>query len=245
MNRREALWSLGALAAGTTTVLAGKSSAAELSGFPAQTAQSADHLTTPVRRGGAMQVLTNETDRKTVTAVFDRLIPADDNGPSASDAGCVDFLDAQLAGDYGSGKALYLQGPLRPENEEMLMGSPQFLTSPRERYETGLKALEAYAQANDNAAFHALSPDRIDEILSGLEAGEIDLGDDVNGQAFFELMLQNAREGYLADPIYGGNKDMAGWKMIGFPGARYDYRPYIDRHNEDLGLTTVSLIPSN
>ena len=31
-------------------------------------------------------------------------------------------------------------------------------------------------------------------------------------------------EGYFADPIYGGNRDMAGWKLVGFPGVRYDYR---------------------
>ncbi|ANT60999.1 dehydrogenase [Salipiger sp. CCB-MM3] len=243
MNRREALFSLGSMAAAGG--LASRAGAVELRGVPKPTEMSADHLPTPARTGGGFRVLTEETDQKTVKAVFDRLIPADDFGPSASEAGCLEFLDDQLSGDYGAGKALYLQTPLRPEIEEEIMGSPQFLATPRERYETGLKALEAYAQENDQAAFHALSPDRIDEILTGLEAGEISLGDDVDGQAFFELMLQNAREGYLADPLYGGNRDMAGWKMIGFPGARYDYRPYVDRRNEDLGLTPVSLIPND
>lgn len=78
-----------------------------------------------------------------------------------------------------------------------------------------------------------------------MEDGKIDLGAQVNSQAFFELMLQNAREGYLADPIYGGNKNMVGWKMIGFPGARYDYRLYIERRNENLALIPVSLIPND
>ncbi|MBT9382444.1 gluconate 2-dehydrogenase subunit 3 family protein [Pseudooceanicola sp. CBS1P-1] len=243
MNRREALFSLGSMAAAGG--LASSAKAAELHGVPAQTALSADNMPTPARRGGAFQVLTDDTDRATVKAVFDRLIPSDELGPSASEAGCLEFLDDQLAGDYGSGKALYLEGPLRPENEEAIMGSPQFLSTPRERYNTGLKALEAYAQKTDGAAFSALSPDRIDAILTDLEAGKLDLGKDVNGQAFFELMLQNVREGYLADPMYGGNKDMAGWKMIGFPGARYDYRPYVDRHDQDLSLTPVSIIPSN
>ncbi|WP_172328402.1 gluconate 2-dehydrogenase subunit 3 family protein [Mangrovicoccus sp. HB161399] len=241
MNRREALFSLGSMAAAGS--LGSAAAAAELKGFPAQTAMSADHLPVPAKTGGGFRVLTGETEQKTVKAVFDRLIPADANGPSASEAGCLEFLDDQLAGEYGAGKALYLEGPLKPENEEAIMGAPQFLTSPRERYEAGLKALEAYAQENDGAAFHALSPDRIDEILAGLEAGEIDLGEGVNGQAFFELMLQNVREGYLADPLYGGNRGMAGWKMIGFPGARYDYRPYVDRRGEDLALAPVSLIP--
>lgn len=125
------------------------------------------------------------------------------------------------------------------------MGSPQFLTSPRERYLTGLKALEAWAQSQHRGSFHSLNADQIDIFLTKMEKGEINLGSDINSQALFELMLQNVREGYLADPIYGGNKNMSGWKMIGFPGARYDYRPYVDRHNEDLQLIPVSLIPND
>jgi gluconate 2-dehydrogenase gamma chain len=237
MNRREALLSLGAVA--TTTALA---DAAELRNVPPETALNADHLPKPAKRG-ALRVLTDETDRRTVAAVFDRLIPADEHGPSASDAGCVEFLDNQLAGDYGEGRALYLEAPLRPEDEEALMGAPQFLSTPRQRYEAGLKALEAHARQAHNASFADLSPERIDAILGGLEEGSVELGSGVNGRAFFELMLQNAREGYLADPIYGGNRGMAGWKMIGFPGARYDYRPYVDRRGEALNLTPVSLIP--
>ena len=125
------------------------------------------------------------------------------------------------------------------------MGSPKSLASPKERYLTGLKALENWAQKKDQSSFHALNAEQVDDFLTKMEDGKIDLGAEVNSQAFFELMLQNAREGYLADPIYGGNKNMAGWKMIGFPGARYDYRPYIERRNENLALIPVSLIPND
>uniref|UniRef100_UPI000AD5C401 gluconate 2-dehydrogenase subunit 3 family protein n=1 Tax=Type-D symbiont of Plautia stali TaxID=1560356 RepID=UPI000AD5C401 len=125
------------------------------------------------------------------------------------------------------------------------MGSPQFLSAPKQRYLTGLQALEKWAQKNHQSSFHHLNADQVDDFLTNMEAGKIDLGTEVNSQAFFELMLQNAREGYLADPIYGGNKNMAGWKMIGFPGARYDYRPYIERRNENLALIPVSLIPND
>lgn len=243
MNRREALTFLGSSVA-ASGVLAHTASARELHGVPAATALSEDALPVPLQ-AGTWQVITDELDQKTLKAVCDRLIPADEHGPSASDAGCLDFIDGQLAGDYGAGKALYLEKPLNPENEEALMGAPQFLATPRERYESALKALEAYAQKVDGASFHTLSADRIDAILSGLEDGSTKLADGVNGQAFFELVLQNVREGYLADPLYGGNKDMAGWKMIGFPGARYDYRPYVERHGEDLALAPVSLIPND
>lgn len=244
MNRREALFSLGAMTAAGAAAATGRAGAEVIRGIPAATGISADHLPHPIKRGG-FQVFTQEGDQRMLAAIFDRLIPADDNGPSATEAGCLDFVDRQLAGDYGAGAALYLEGPLNKENDEAIMRQPQFLATPRERYETGLKALEAYAQKEDGKGFADLAPERIDAILEGLEAGQVSLGDDVDGQAFFELMLQNVREGYLADPIYGGNRGMAGWKMMGFPGARYDFRPYIDRRGEDLGLTPVSLIPND
>lgn len=239
MNRREALFSFGAAAsAAAATALA-----AELDGPPEGTAMTADGLPKPPASG--FQVLTDPTARATLKAAFDRLIPADGHGPSASDAGCIEFLDGQLAGPYGAGAAFYLQGPLGPGAEAEVMGQKQFLATPRERYAQGLAALEAYAQRIEGKEFAALPPARLDAILTGLENGAIDLGSDVDGKAFFELMLQNVREGYLADPVYGGNRDMAGWKMIGFPGARYDYRPYVERHHQNLGLTPVSLVPQD
>jgi gluconate 2-dehydrogenase gamma chain len=51
-------------------------------------------------------------------------------------------------------------------------------------------------------------------------------------KTFFAMLLQNTKEGYFSDPIYGGNKDMGAWKMIGFPGAHYDYSEWVSRHGE-------------
>ncbi|KJV35238.1 gluconate 2-dehydrogenase subunit 3 family protein [Pantoea sp. SM3] len=242
MNRREALFSLSGIVA--SLAVAPQLRAKELHNVPLETQLSADHLPQPAWQDG-YQVLTNPLDRQNLQAIFERLIPADKLGPSATEAGCIEFLDNQLAGDYGSGAALYLQAPLHPENEEKIMGSPQFLSAPKERYLTGLKALENWAQKHHQSSFHALNAEQVDDFLTKMEDGKINLGAEVNSQAFFELMLQNAREGYLSDPIYGGNKNMAGWKMIGFPGARYDYRPYIERRNENLALIPVSLIPND
>ncbi|WP_138471735.1 gluconate 2-dehydrogenase subunit 3 family protein [Poseidonocella sp. HB161398] len=240
MNRREALFSLGALTAAGT--VASRGAAAEMSGYPADMALDRGFLPRAVIPGGQMQVLTDDRQRATVTAVFDRLIPADDLGPSASEAGCIEFLDAQLAGRYGAGAALYREGP-KMAGEDALSQSPQFIATPSERYEAGLNALEAWAQKTDGASFADLQPDRKDEILKGMEDGSVELSSEVNTKAFFELLLANVREGYFSDPIYGGNRDMAGWRLIGFPGARYDYRLYADRTGEKLDLEPVSLIP--
>ncbi|HKS15625.1 MAG TPA: gluconate 2-dehydrogenase subunit 3 family protein [Pseudomonas sp.] len=242
MNRREALFSLGTIAA--SLAVAPSLSAAELKGVPHETQLSDDHMPKPAVRTGGFLVLT-VLERKTLGAVYDRLLPADEYGPSATQAGCLEFIDSQLAGDYGSGKALYLEGPISPENEMKLMGTPQFLATPLVRYRVGLTALQRYAEKNFGKAFVELTNEQIDTLLTQLEAGTISLGSDIDSKGFFELLLQNVREGYLSDPVYGGNRDMAGWKMIGFPGARYDYRPYIDRRGENLSLIPVSLIPAD
>jgi gluconate 2-dehydrogenase gamma chain len=39
-------------------------------------------------------------------------------------------------------------------------------------------------------------------------------------QSFFETLRTHTMEGMFADPIYGGNKDFAGWRLVGFPGAQ-------------------------
>ncbi len=61
------------------------------------------------------------------------------------------------------------------------------------------------------------------------------------GAAFFELILNDTTQGFLADPIYGGNRDMCAWKMIGFPGARYDYRDWVTRHNEPYPYPPIGI----
>jgi gluconate 2-dehydrogenase gamma chain len=63
----------------------------------------------------------------------------------------------------------------------------------------------------------------------------------VSSKGFFQLLWQNTKEGFFSDPIYGGNRDMVGWKMIGFPGARYDYRDWVDNHNQPYPLPPVGL----
>ena len=58
---------------------------------------------------------------------------------------------------------------------------------------------------------------------------------------FFATVLTNTMEGFFADPIYGGNRDMVSWKMLGFPGARYDYRDHVEMHNQKVDLPPLSI----
>jgi gluconate 2-dehydrogenase gamma chain len=191
----------------------------------------------PVRPGPWMFFSADEASF--VEAAVDRLIPADERGPGGKDAGCAVFIDRQLAGPYGRGDGLYMKPPFMPGAATQGYQMPD---TPAAQYRGGLKALgECVKNAFNGKSFSQLSPRDQDEVLAGIESGLIVLKD-VDGAQFFALLLENTMEGFFADPIYGGNRDMAGWKLIGFPGARYDYRDWVERHNEPYPQPPVSIM---
>jgi gluconate 2-dehydrogenase gamma chain len=186
---------------------------------------------------GPYQFLTAD-EASFVDAAVSRLIPNDDLGPGAKEAGVTTFIDRQLAGAYGQAATWYMQGPWRKGEDSQ--GYQSRLT-PAQLYRAAIKDIDDHCrQTFQNKAFRELSPDDQDQVLKGLESGDIKLAN-ADAKTFFTVFLQNTTEGFFADPIYGGNRDMAGWKLIGFPGARYDYRPYVSKHNQKLDLPPVGL----
>ena len=185
--------------------------------------------------GGRWYVFTLD-EARFVEAIVDRLIPADELSIGGKEAGCASFIDRQLAGSYGSSERLYTQGPFLP-------GLPtqgyQGSEAPVARYRAGLAAFDRHVRSEfGGKAFADLAPADQDKALSDCEGGKAGFP---TAAGFFNLMLQNTMEGFFADPIYGGNKDMAGWKFIGFPGARYDYRDYVTAHNQPFPLPPLSI----
>lgn len=173
-----------------------------------------------------------------VTAIFDRLIPADEVSVSASQAGCVVFIDHQLVTPWAAGALRYLGGA--EEKGSSTQGN-QSLRTPAYVYRTGLAELDKYCLDHLGNSFEALSIEQQDELLEQMENGQVQLAS-IPSKALFSQLLSNVQEGFFADPIYGGNKDMAGWKMVGFPGARYDYRDYVNLKGQKLDIIPVSLI---
>jgi gluconate 2-dehydrogenase gamma chain len=177
-------------------------------------------------------------EASTVEAFVDRLIPPDPQTPGGKDCGCAVFIDRQLAGPYGSNEALYMMGPFQQGTKQQ---GPQSPLTAAQQYRKALAALDGACRDKfGGKRFAELSDEQKDEVIKGLENGSFKLND-FDGQSFFTLILTDTRNGFLADPIYGGNKDMAAWKMIGFPGAHYDYRDWIDRHNQRVSLPTVGI----
>ena len=178
-------------------------------------------------------------EASTVEALVDRLIPPDEKVPGGKDAGCAVFIDRQLAGPYGHASGRYMQPPFAAGTPQQGDQSP---LTPAQRYRSALAALDRLSRERfAGKSFAAIAAGDQDTLIAGLESGAVKL-DGADGKAFFELLLQNTKEGFFADPVYGGNRDMAGWKMIGFPGARYDYRDWIDRHNQRYPLPPVGIM---
>lgn len=192
----------------------------------------------PVPVDASKRVFFTEAEALQTKALFDRLIPADDISVSASEAGCVVFIDHQLSGDYGRGHWKYMEGPFH--NGTAAQGDQSRL-SPAALYRKGLAEIDTYCQAHFKMAFAALSDEQKDHFLEQMESGQIKL-DTIPSDMFFKQLLANVQEGFFADPVYGGNKDMAGWKMIGFPGARYDYRDYVQMKGKKLDILPVSIV---
>ncbi len=168
-----------------------------------------------------------------------RLIPADENGPGAVELGVPEFIDREMDGTFGYAATWYMQGPFASAVPELGYQSP---LTPRAVYRAGIVAVDAHCwQTFGNKSFSELPVTQQDAVLSDLESGTLDF-ENVSGKAFFGFLLQNTKEGYLSDPIHGGNKDMASWKMIGFPGARADFLDWVDKHGVRYPLGPVGIM---
>ena len=173
----------------------------------------------------------------TVTALVDRLIPKDANGPGGVESGIVTFIDRELAGQFGIAARWYMQGPWSEGTPSQ--GWQQALT-PAALYRSCLLAFDRWCGGTHGKRFVDIAAAEQDDIIRQLEAGKIDL-DGVASSVFFQQLWQNCLEGYLSDPLYGGNRQMAAWKMIGFPGANPVLTPALDLkgepyHSDPIGI---------
>ncbi len=176
-------------------------------------------------------------ERNFVRAAIDRLIPKDALGAGAVEAGVDDFIDAQLAGPFGQAAGIYMRGPFRLGATEQ---GYQLPFTPAQVYRLAIQRVNEHCRKQFGNAFAQLRPDQQDTILHALEDGKIDLGE-IPSANFFNLLWGNTKEGFLADPIYGGNRDFAGWKLIGYPGPRYNYTDDIEQFGKAYEPPFVSL----
>jgi gluconate 2-dehydrogenase gamma chain len=166
------------------------------------------------------------TEHAFFAAAADTMIPADELSPSGGDCGVAAFIDRQLAGAYGSGARLYRDGPFVKAKPEF---GYQLPLNPREFFRAGIAAANDWSRKTYGKDFDRLAgADRI-AALKAMEGGTAEFAG-VSSRGFFEALLQITMEGFFADPIYGGNRDMASWKMVGYPGLPATYREDIKKY---------------
>ncbi|HEV7275254.1 MAG TPA: gluconate 2-dehydrogenase subunit 3 family protein [Devosiaceae bacterium] len=170
----------------------------------------------------------NDEEARFIEAVVERLIPADPRWPGAAEAGVLYYIDHQLASAYGAGGRMYLRGPWVPDAAPEQGYQLRF--SPAELYRIGIEEARAQIRDTTGSEFWDLTPAAMDSALKDLETGRTQLPS-LPAAVFFETLLANTIEGFFGDPAYGGNRDMVGWRMVGFPGAYAAYLEEVDIYN--------------
>jgi gluconate 2-dehydrogenase gamma chain len=158
----------------------------------------------------------NPDEAAFIEALVDHMVPADEFSPKGTDLGINIFIDRALAAGWGQGDRLYMNGPWQE-------GTPsqgyQLPLSPAELYRAGIHSANAHCVKHYGRLFDRITPQQRQEFLVALSTGKIKFDPGPPSRVFWGVIYQNVIEGMFADPIYGGNRDKAGWKMIGFPGV--------------------------
>ncbi|HEY1502804.1 MAG TPA: gluconate 2-dehydrogenase subunit 3 family protein [Stellaceae bacterium] len=172
--------------------------------IPAAAAQAADQpmhgmqgaTSGSVIGGSGQHAFFNDNDAVTIAALTERIMPDAPGKPGAREAGVANYIDLALAGAY---------------------------KDQQDFYRSGLTQLDAHCHAQYKRGFAALTPEQQDEVVGALAAGKADGFTWPTAPAFFRTVRTHVMEGMFGDPIYGGNRNFAGWQLIGFPGAQMQY----------------------
>ncbi|MDQ3524718.1 MAG: gluconate 2-dehydrogenase subunit 3 family protein, partial [Chloroflexota bacterium] len=205
----------------------------------------------------------NEAESEMVEAITARILPGTPDDPGAREAGVVYYIDRELAGtNQGYTVKTYTQGPYTSVTEDQASVEAtsrtdtyqvvpvreadvsrygyQSILTPQELYRRGLESLAAYAESEYGDSFSALTEDQQDAIVEALVADEAPGFDAPSGSQFFTMLRNHTIEGMFSDPLYGGNRDMVGWRLVGYPGARGFYTAE-EMANPDFSADPVSL----
>src|SRR5437899_12278426 len=185
----------------------------------------------------------NLEEQAFVEALVDHMVPADELSPKGTDIGLNIYIDRALAGGWGKGERLYMQGPWK-------RGTPnqgyQLPLPPAALYRAGIKATNTHCLKTYSKSFDALNEQQREEVLVGLSTAKSTFPDGLPVRTFWGTVYQTVMEGMFSDPIYGGNRDKAGWKLIGFPGAIAVHRDNVEKYRgkkytaDILGIADLS-----
>jgi gluconate 2-dehydrogenase gamma chain len=204
--------------------------AAATTSFEASTPAQAQAQTQAAAPAAAGYSFFNLEEAAFVEALVDHMVPPDELTPKGTDLGINVYIDRALAGAWGKGDRLYMQGPWK-------LGVPsqgyQLPLTPAQLYRAGIEATNAYCSKTYGKPFDRLDEKQREDVLVGLSTGKVAFEGGLPARVFWTTVYQTVMEGMFSDPIYGGNHDKAGWKMIGFPGVievnRENVAKYLDK----------------
>lgn len=164
-----------------------------------------------------------------IEAAVDHMVPKDELTPSGTDIGIATYIDRALAGAWGKGDRLYMQGPWQ-------QGTPnqgyQLPLTPAALYRAGIEGANAHCRKAFGQTFDRCTSAQKETFLRELASGKITLAGGLPGRAFFAALYQNVIEGMFADPIYGGNREKVCWKMLGFPGVAANNAENVKKYSD-------------
>jgi gluconate 2-dehydrogenase gamma chain len=147
----------------------------------------------------------NPVEGAAVDAVTARIMPGDANDPGAREADVVTYIDRSLAG---------------------------FMRDQQGFYREALRALDGFCEEKHGARFADLPTAAQDALLACLDGAasgggqDQELSEDPRARLLvrlFAMLREHTIQGMFGDPAYGGNRDTVGWRLVGFPGARWGY----------------------
>ncbi len=195
---------------------------------PVEAQQPAAAPATPPAPDAEPFVTLSALEAAFITAAVDTLIHADELSPSGSDCGVAVFIDRQLGSAWGGGAKMYRAGPFRKGKAEQ---GYQLALTPREYFAAGITAANAWTRKTHGKDFDRLAPaDRV-AALKAMEDGKAEF-ENFSSRAFFAQLHGITMAGFFSDPIYGGNRNKAGWKVLGFPGLPATYADKIDAYRD-------------
>jgi gluconate 2-dehydrogenase gamma chain len=200
------------------------------------TTTSTSTSTTASTQPNAFQFF-NTTQQPEVAALASAMIPTDSNGPGATEAGVIYFIDGQLAGGYGNNENIYsggpyvqpgVTGPITVDGVTYSAGSPAYPTQGsgwqypltfQEFWRNCLSYTEDYSNSAYGANFEKLSAANQTAVLADLWNNKPTNFLGITPNDWFRELYYMVWSGFFTDPLYGGNQGMVGWSLIGFSGT--------------------------
>lgn len=178
-----------------------------------------------------------------IEALTARILPGTPEDPGAREAGVVYYIDNMLAYPDGLPEPVYQQPPYAEtypgdeppttsdyqviwvaEDEIERYGYQSVLT-PRDVFRLGVAAANRYAGERFGVGVLELSEEQQDQLITALLDNEATGFEPLTPESFFHTLRRYTSEGMFSDPVYGGNRNLVGWRLIGYPGAQRAYTP--------------------